>query len=207
MKRFSVFIFIVVSLTFLILPLNLYPQISEIVLDASEAKNLTGGVRIVDDKDASIKKAIEFYSGANNYGLAHPTTFFEVEFEADAGTYYIWIRGKSDGDTGTDSVWIQFDDEIGTNSDWRSPEKGLGNWRDVAPPGKYCWGSNLAPPASVESVTFKTSGKHKLRVQPRQVKHRLDQIWLSSTRYSLKPSKNSLDLNNKRTTNQQVRVY
>lgn len=209
MKRFSIFVFIGVGLAFLILPLNsnLHSQISEIVLDASHAKNLTGGVRIVDDKDTSIKKAIEFYSGPSGVGLAHPTNFFEMEFEADAGTYYIWIRGKSDGDVGSDSIWIQFDDEIGTNSEWRAPGKGLGNWRDVAPPGKYCWGSNLAPPISVESVTFKTSGKHKLRTQPRQVKHRIDQIWLSSTKYSLKPSKNSLDLyNNKRTTNQ-ARVY
>lgn len=158
---------------------------AEVVLDFRSITTMTkDGVAIVDDADASLGKAIELQSGANNPLVANPTVYFEMEFTAPAGLYYIWVRAKSDGDTGTDSMWIQFDDEIGTDKGNRFPQRGIGNWLDVFPAGKYVWASNeVIPPdgPTVESFTFEKEGKHRLRTQPRQVPHRIDQIWLSTT--------------------------
>ena len=157
----------------------------DVVLNANSITFKTDkGVAVVKDPDASIGMAIEFTDGANNPLSPNPTVYFEMDFEANSDKYYIWIRAKSDGDTSTDSLWIQFDEEIGTNLGDRYPARGMGNWLDVHPAGKYVWASNeVIPPdgPTVESFTFKNSGKHKLRTQPRQVPHRIDQIWLSTT--------------------------
>jgi hypothetical protein len=157
----------------------------EVVLNANSITAMSnGGVAVVNDKDASIGKAIEFTSGANNPLSPNPTVYFEMDFKANAEEYFIWLRVKSDGDTSTDSLWIQFDDEIGTNKGDRFPARGLGNWIDVHPAGQYVWASNeVIPPdgPTVVSFKFNISGKHKLRAQPRQVPHKIDQIWFSTT--------------------------
>jgi hypothetical protein len=114
--------------------------------------------------------------------LAKPESYAEFEFEADAGKrYFIWLRGKSDGDHRTDASWFQFDDEIGTTKlpqNGRHP-KGMGNWRDVTQAGVYSWCSAL-PNYPPQSVTFHRAGKHRLRVQPRHSPHVIDQIWLTT---------------------------
>lgn len=157
----------------------------EVVLNVKSITKMTDfGVAIVNDKEASIGKAIEFTDGANNPLSPNPKVYVEMEFNASSGKYYIWLRAKSDGDTSTDSVWIQFDDEIGTDKGDRYPSRGLGNWLDSHPAGQYVWASNeVIPPdgPSVVSYTFEKGGKHILRMQPRQVPHRIDQIWLSTT--------------------------
>ncbi|MEK7399546.1 MAG: hypothetical protein AAB116_21600 [Candidatus Poribacteria bacterium] len=157
----------------------------EVMLNANSIiKKSDAGVAVVNDKDASIGKAMEFTAGANNPLSPNPTTYVDMEFTASAGKYNIWLRAKSDGDTSTDSLWIQFDDEIGTDKGDRYPARGLGNWIDVHPAGEYVWASNeVIPPdgPTVVSYTFEKGGKHTLRIQPRQVPHRIDQIWLSTT--------------------------
>ena len=108
--------------------------------------------------------------------------YFEIEFMADAAEYFIWIRGKCDGNTGTDALWFQFDDQIGTlkhTADKDAPGRGLGNWRDHFDAGVYKWGSQEVPPPTVVTVKFNKKGLHKVRVQPRQVPHNIDQILLS----------------------------
>ncbi len=174
-----------ISFSVIITPILIEAALSEeVVLDFRFITTMTkDGVAIVDDPDASLGKAIEFRSGANNPLVPNPTVYFEMDFSASVGLYYIWVRAKSDGDTGTDSMWIQFDDEIGTDKGNRFPQRGIGNWLDVFPAGKYVWASNeVIPPdgPTVESFTFEKGGKHKLRTQPRQVPHRIDQIWLST---------------------------
>ena len=96
-----------------------------------------------------------------------------MRFSAPAGRYHIWLRGKSDLDNAyTDSVWLQVDDQIGT------PSGGLrlGNWLDVHPPGTYGWAGDTDDPVVIELAS---SGEHRIRIQPRQTPHRIDQIWLS----------------------------
>ena len=143
---------------------------SEFITDRSST-----GVRVVNDEEASRGKAIEFFTGANDRPESQPKVFIEMCFSAPSGRYIIWLRGKSDINSGyTDSVWLQVDDHIGS----RKGSVRLGNWLDVHPVGRYGWVSDTDDPISIE---LKHSGDHKIRIQPRQTPHRIDQIWLSRT--------------------------
>jgi len=147
---------------------------SESLTDRSAA-----GVRVVDDEEASIGRAIEFFSGANQRVASQPTVYVEMPFSAPAGRYFVWLRGKSDIDNGyTDSVWLQVDEQIGTGT--RSVR--LGNWLDVHPAGVYGWAGDTDDPVAIE---LSHSGEHKLRIQPRQTPHRIDQIWLSRSQHRI----------------------
>jgi hypothetical protein len=133
------------------------------------ASNITAksstGVRVVNDEEASIGKAIEFSSGANPQAESEPKVYVEMRFSAP--------RGKTDINSGyTDSVWAQADDQIGT----RTKSVRLGNWFDVHPVGVYGWASDTDQPIA---IVLKYSGDHTIRIQPRQIPHRIDQIWLS----------------------------
>jgi hypothetical protein len=139
-------------------------------------------IGIVEDEDASNGLALGWTGGASNPAVAAPTAWFKVEFFADAAEYFIWVRARSDGDTSTDSLWFQFDDQIGTDkntADKDAPDRGLGNWRDVFDAGVYVWASQDVPPPTVVSVKFQERGLHTLLVQPRQVPHFIDQVLLS----------------------------
>ena len=162
-------------------------DIPEIIISPEMVKafgNMSAEVGIVADAEASNGKALrwEDFAVANNPPIEQPTAYFEIEFMADAAEYFIWIRGKCDGNTGTDALFFQFDDQIGTlkhTADKDAPGRGLGNWRDHFDAGVYKWGSQEVPPPTVVTVKFNKKGLHKLRVQPRQVPHNIDQILLS----------------------------
>jgi hypothetical protein len=161
------------------MPLMYEPE-QDILLNAESIidKSLTG-VQIVTDEEASIGKAIEFSSGANQRAESQPKVYVEMRFSALAGRYIIWLRGKTDIDSGyTDSVWAQVDDQIDTQN------KGvrLGNWWDVHPFGVYGWASDTDDPIA---IVLKHSGDHTIRIQPRQVPHRIDQIWLSRSQHRI----------------------
>jgi len=152
----------------------MYDPEQDIVLNA---ESITGrsstGVRVVRDEATSIGQAIEFFSGANQQTEANPMVYIDMEFSAPAGQYNVWSRGKSDMDNGyTDSAWLQVDEQIGSSG--RSIR--LGNWLDVHPPGVYGWAGDTDDPISIE---LKHDGDHRIRIQPRQTPHRIDQIWLS----------------------------
>ena len=139
-------------------------------------------VELVDDEDASNGLAFQFTGGDNIPAVAEPTAWFKVEFFAEAAEYFIWVRAKSDGDTSTDSLWVQFDSQIGTletTADKDAPDRGLGNWRDVFDAEIYVWASQDVPPPTVISVKFKKEGLHTILLQPRQVPHFIDQVLLS----------------------------
>ena len=91
----------------------------------------------------------------------------------EALPYLKKLRGKTDVNNGyTDSVWVQVDDQIGTQT--RSSR--MGNWLDVHPAGVYGWAGDTDDPVA---VVLKHNGDHTIRIQPRQTPHRIDQIWLS----------------------------
>jgi hypothetical protein len=137
------------------------------------------GVRVVNDEEASIGRAIEFFSGAKLRAVSQPEAYVEMRFSAPAGRYFVWLRGKSDIDNGyTDSVWLQVDDQIGTST--RSVR--LGNWLDVHPAGVYGWAGDTDDPVA---VVLKYTGDHTIRIQPRQTPHRIDQIWLSRSQHQI----------------------
>ena len=147
---------------------------SESITDRSSA-----GLRVVIDEAASKGKAIEFISGANDRPEAQPAVYIEMRFAALAGRYFVWLRGKSDVNNGyTDSVWLQVNDHIGT----RGGGVRLGNWLDVHPAGIYGWAGDTDDPISIQ---LKSTGEHRIRIQPRQTPHRIDQIWLSRTQHRI----------------------
>ena len=116
-----------------------------------------------------------------------PRSYAEFTFEAEAGQrYYIWVRGKSEGDLFSDATWFQFDDEIGTArlGPGHDHEKGFGNWLDRFPKGEYAWSSGL-PQDPPQWIEFQESGRHRLRVQARHATHYIDQIWLSPSQKKL----------------------
>ncbi|MCP4578971.1 MAG: acyltransferase [Deltaproteobacteria bacterium] len=154
----------------------MYDSGQDIILNVeSISRRSSTGVRVVKDQEASIGRAIEFYSGANQRARSEPTVYVEMAFSAPAGRYTVWLRGKSDiNDDYTDSVWLQSDHQIGAQG--RSVR--LGNWLDIHPPGVYGWASDTDDPITIE---LKHSGDHTIRIQPRQTPHRIDQIWLSRT--------------------------
>jgi hypothetical protein len=147
------------------------------------AESITGrsstGVRVVGDEAASKGQAIEFFSGANQHAEPQPIVYVEMRFSAPAGRYIVWLRGKTDINSGyTDSVWVQVDDQIGT----RTQSARMGNWLDVHPPGVYGWASDTDDPVG---ILLKHTGDHMLRIQPRQTPHRIDQIWLSRSQHQI----------------------
>jgi hypothetical protein len=161
------------------MPLTYDPE-QDILLDgASITAQSSTGIGVVVDHEASIGKAIEFSAGANQQAKSQPEVYCDMHFSAPAGRYFIWLRGKSDLDDGyTDSIWLQVDDQIGTGI--RSVR--MGNWLDVHPAGVYGWAGDTDKPIAIE---LKYTGEHTIRIQPRQIPHRIDQIWLSRSQHSI----------------------
>jgi hypothetical protein len=157
-----------------------YDPAKDIILNSgSIADRSSTGVRVVNDNDASIGRAIEFFSGANQRVESQPKVYIEMRFSAPAGRYIVWLRGKTDVNSGyTDSVWVQVDDQIGSHT--RSVR--MGNWLDVHPAGVYGWAGDTDDPVA---VVLKHTGEHTIRIQPRQTPHRIDQIWLSRTQHRI----------------------
>ena len=151
-----------------------YDSKLDIVLDAgSIMARSAAGVQVVDDDQASTGRAIEFMSNETPRIEPEPKAYIDIQFSAPAGRYFVWIRGKSDINSEyTDSVWLQADNQIGT---WKGSVH-LGNWNSFHPIGVYAWASDVHIPYN---LLLKHTGSHTIRIQPRQVPHRIDQIWLS----------------------------
>ena len=153
-----------------------YNSEQDIVLNARSVTNQSSkGVTVVNDKHASIGSSIEFLSGGNQRVEPEPKVFIDMHFSAPAGRYFVWIRGMSDTDSElTDSIWLQVDNQIGTGQG----SVHLGNWNTFHPIGVYAWASDVHIPTI---ILLKHTGDHRIRIQPRQIPHRIDQIWLSRT--------------------------
>jgi hypothetical protein len=161
------------------MPLRYDPE-QDIILNSESITDQSSiGVQVVNDEAASIGQAIEFSSGANQRAESQPEVYVEMRFSAPAGRYFVWLRGKTDINSGyTDSVWAQVDDQIGT----RTQSVRLGNWLDVHPAGVYGWVGDTDDPIA---IVLKHTGDHTIRIQPRQTPHRIDQIWLSRLQHRI----------------------
>lgn len=150
-----------------------YDPLTDIILNGDSITDQSPtGVRVVNDENASLGRAIEFPSGANERPEPQPEVYIDMAFSAPAGQYFVWLRGKSDKDNNyTDSVWLQADDQIGTSKGYM-----MGNWLDIHPVSDYGWAGERHNPIRIH---LKKDGEHRIRIQPRQTPHRIDQIWLS----------------------------
>jgi hypothetical protein len=157
-----------------------YDQGQDIVLNADLiADQSTTGVQVVDDEQASIGRTVELTSGGNQSIEPEPNVYFDIQFSAPAGRYFVWIRGRSDVDSElTDSVWLQVNNQIGT----KKGSVHLGNWNTFHTVGVYAWASDVHIPYI---ILLKHTGNHTIRIQPRQIPHRIDQIWLSRRQHRI----------------------
>jgi peptidoglycan/LPS O-acetylase OafA/YrhL len=79
----------------------MYNPGQDIILDSESITDRSPtGVRVVNDKEASKGQAIEFFSGANERAESQPKVYVEMRFSAPADRYIIWLRGKSDINSG-----------------------------------------------------------------------------------------------------------
>jgi glucan biosynthesis protein C len=161
-----------------------YDKNKDIVLNISSAAQFsTTGVQIVNDRNAAEGKVISFVTETVPKPLKDPKIYVDIDFFAPAGSYIIWLRGKCESDDlYADSVWLQFDRQIGTGRG-----RMFGNWANIHPAHNWGWASDGA---HAVSVILKYTGNHRVRIQPRQIPHKIDQIWLSWFQYSV-PDNNS----------------
>jgi hypothetical protein len=121
--------------------------------------------------------------------LAAPTHYFDVPFDAPAGTYRLWLRLRSTGDSKwSESVWAQFSDAtIGGASVYRVGTTNglLINLEPCKDCGVSGWGWQDSSWWLRQSatVTFASGGTHVLRLQVREDGTQIDQIVLSPSRY------------------------
>ena len=170
------------------------PAATTIVLYASEAPvrvgnwipvadpTAAGGFRL-SNPDAGVPKIVD--------PLANPTIYFEMTFNAQAGTAYrLWIRGKAENDFwGNDSVFVQFSDSVSGSS----PIFRIGttsattiNLEDCSGCGLSGWGwqdNGWGVGVMGPLIFFANGGTHTLRIQVREDGLSIDQIVLSPNTY------------------------
>ena len=170
----------------------------EIVLwAAADAAAIGGTWQRVSDPAAAGQSAVwNRDAGAPKLAapFAAPANYIDLTFDADAGkSYHLWLRMKADNDSWTnDSVWVQFSgsvdaagnatNRIGTNGGTYVSleecsgcgEQGWG-WQDNA----YGTAGDLGAP-----IYFAQSGPQTMRIQVREDGMAVDQIVLSSSRYT-----------------------
>jgi glucose/arabinose dehydrogenase len=167
---------------------------SEIVLYAAEAVRVGSYVVVSDATAAGGARLHNPDAGAAKLGnaLANPTSYFELQFTAQAGVgYRLWIRGKAQDDSPyNDSIFVQFTHSVDgqgvAKSRIGSTSAEVINLEDCFGCGLSGWGwqdngwgvGELGP-----LVYFATSGVHTLRIQYREDGLSIDQIVLSPKAY------------------------
>lgn len=167
---------------------------SDIVLYASEAAVVKGHWRAASSAGAaggsSMGSPDAGWSSADA-PIASPANFFELTFDAPAGTAYrVWLRLRAAGNSKwNDAVWVQFSDallttgasayRIGTTSGLmvnleRCSGCGVSGWG---------WQNTAWWLGQATTIKFSASGTHTIRVQTREDGVEVDQIVLSPVTY------------------------
>lgn len=171
------------------------PAAGEIVLYAAEAPVRVGNWSVVGDGTAAGGSRIastDFGAPKIVTPLANPPDYFEISFNANAGTaYHLWMRGRAQADSPyNDSVHVQFSDSVdgGGAAHWRigSAESQEYNLEDCFGCTVQGWGwqDNAWPTGTAAAlIYFQNGGAHTMRVQVREDGLSLDQIVLSPSTY------------------------
>ena len=171
---------------------------SEQVIYAADVTTISGLWRKAPDPSAAggVKLSTPDNNGATvNAPQANPADFFEVPFNATAGTRYrVWLRMHAAGDSKwNDSVFVQFSDSvdaagnpvyrIGTNNGY------VVNLWPCATCQSFGWGwqRNAYWLADSGDVWFPTGGSHRIRVQIREDGVEIDQIVISPSQFANAP--------------------
>lgn len=167
----------------------------DIVLYATRALSATGDWLTVTDStaaDGSRLQNINAGAPKQTTALADPSSYFELEFRAEAGrAYHLWLRGRAEyNHWANDSVFVQFDnavDRAGAAA-YRigSTAAAEVNLEDCNGCGLAGWGwqdngygSGVLGPA----IFFASTGPQRLRIQVREDGLGIDQIVLSPGPY------------------------
>ncbi|RPJ77169.1 MAG: carbohydrate-binding protein, partial [Acidobacteria bacterium] len=134
--------------------------------------------------------------------LASPHDYFEVSFNAPAGTqYHVWFRLRAaENSKYNDSVWVQYSDALttGGSSVYRiGSTSGLDvNLEDCSGCGVSGWGwqDGVYWMSQSTTIRFANTGSHTLRAQTREDGVQIDQVVLSPTTYlTASPGRTSND--------------
>jgi endonuclease/exonuclease/phosphatase family metal-dependent hydrolase len=180
------------------LPVDVAAQTADVVLYSNDAtvrqgnwsltaaSGVAGGARMVSSNLgwASV-----------NLPLASPANYFEIPFDAPAGSVYrVWVRLRAAADSKwNDAVWVQFSDALSTSG---APAYRIGtssallvNLERCSGCGLSAWGwQNTASWLSQQTqVKFAASGRHTVRVQIREDGVEVDQIVLSPVTFATQP--------------------
>lgn len=159
------------------LPPPLAVSKDSVVLGLSVA-TLGGSAEVATDTFAAKGAAVSFPAdrGAKAEVRALPGAYADLAFRAAPGRYYVWVRGKAMKGAKHGAVWLQLDDEIGTER--TRFDEGFGRFRDAYPARAFGWASvtPLDKPARLELVG---DGAHVIRVSGRDGPVVIDQIVLS----------------------------
>ena len=168
---------------------------SDIVLWAAEAPVKSGAWSVVADGTAAGSSRIanpDAGAPKRSTALANPTDYFEMTFNADAGTNYrLWLRGKAQDDFwGNDSVFIQFSDGVDGSGTpvYRIGTTGAAemNLEDCSGCGIQGWGwqdNGWGVGVLGPLIRFASTGSHTIRIQVREDGLSIDQIVLSAQTY------------------------
>jgi hypothetical protein len=167
---------------------------AEQVIYAADVTTISGSWKKVSDSSAAagVKLANPDIGAATvDAPQANPQNFFEVAFNAAAGTRYrVWLRMHAAGDSKwNDSVYVQFSDSvdaagnpvyrIGTNTGY------IVNLWSCATCQSFGWGwqRNAYWLTDSGDVWFPTGGSHRMRVQVREDGVEIDQIVISPSQF------------------------
>jgi hypothetical protein len=170
----------------------------EIVLHARNAPVVAGNWKVVTDSTAAGGARLQNTNLAAPRiatALAAPQHYFELTFQALAGTaYHLWIRGRAAGDAwANDSVHVQFDrsvDAAGTARHRIGTTASLQvNVEDCGGCGLSGWGwqdDGYGAGVLGKPILFSTTGTQRVRIQVREDGLGIDQIVLSPATYLTK---------------------
>jgi hypothetical protein len=163
----------------------------DVVLTSANVTARVGAWTVVSDPTAAGGAALrnpDAVAAKLSAPLANPSTYFEMTFDAAAGTpYHLWVRGKADRNYwGNDSVFVQFADDLGPTATFgRGTTSAMAlSIEDCSGCGLSGWGWNdqsyggFAP-----HIVFDRAGAHTIRIQPREDGLTIDQIVLSASTF------------------------
>ena len=166
---------------------------ANVVLWTADATNIRGSWQRISDTSGAGQIVLQYpdFGGPRlSTALASPTHYFEMTFNAQAGTpYRLWMRGKAVGNsTANDSVFVQFSSSLNPSggADYRIGTTGavMYNMEECTGCGLGSWGWNDSAINGLGPVvSFATSGTQTIRVQLREDGISLDQIVLSPQTY------------------------
>ena len=167
---------------------------AEVVLYASDVSRAGRWVLEADSTAAGGQRVRHPDAGAAKIttAAAQPANYFDVTFDAVAGTpYRLWIRGKADNNGwANDSVFAQFDRSVNPSgvAQFRIGTPGATevNIEDCSGCGLSGWGwqdNGWGVGVRGPLIYFADSGAQRLRIQTREDGLSIDQIVLSPSRY------------------------